>query len=70
MKKLPKLISKRIATAIEELAAQFESKNIQKLKGTPFYRMRVGDYRVIYDVIQSKLLVLIVNVGHRKNIYK
>ena len=57
-------------TAIEELAENPSLKDIQKLTGTPFYRMRVGDYRVIYDIIKGKLVILIIDIGHRKKIYK
>ncbi|MFX0098978.1 MAG: type II toxin-antitoxin system RelE/ParE family toxin [Candidatus Hodarchaeota archaeon] len=43
---------------------------IKKLVGFPYYRIRVGDYRVIFDVQDDKLIVLILEVGNRKKIYK
>ena len=44
----------------------------KKLVGdlSPYYRYRVGDYRVLYEVIDSKLLIVVVKIKHRKNIYK
>jgi mRNA interferase RelE/StbE len=45
--------------------------NIKKLVGyDDRYRLRVGDYRVIYDVIDNQLVILIVGVGHRREIYR
>lgn len=45
--------------------------NIKSMKGMPnTYRLRVQDYRIVYEIIQSELVVLIVDVDHRKNIYR
>ncbi len=45
--------------------------NIKKLKGRyhEYYRLRVGDYRIIYSIEKDRLVILIVRVGHRKEIY-
>ena len=44
---------------------------ITKMKGdNPFHRVRVGDYRIIYEIQNEVLVILIVKVGHRKDIYK
>lgn len=44
--------------------------NVKKLAGyEDRYRLRVGDYRVIYEVIDGQLVILIVGVGHRREIY-
>ena len=64
------MISKRIVQAIEELLENPETKDIRKLTGTPYYRMRVGDYRVIFDLQKKELVILILSLGNRKNIYK
>ncbi|MDC9726204.1 MAG: type II toxin-antitoxin system RelE/ParE family toxin [Candidatus Thioglobus sp.] len=44
----------------------------KKLVGdlSPYYRLRVGDYRVLYEIIENKLMIIIVKVKHRKNVYK
>ncbi|MBC8494438.1 MAG: type II toxin-antitoxin system RelE/ParE family toxin [bacterium] len=44
----------------------------KKLVGdlSPYYRLRAGDYRVLYEIIENKLMIIIVKVKHRKNVYK
>ena len=42
----------------------------KKLKGRNAYRIRSGNYRIIYEIIDNKLIVLVVAVGHRKDIYR
>jgi mRNA interferase RelE/StbE len=43
---------------------------VRKLAGyTDRYRLRVGNYRVIYEIVESELIILIVGVGHRREIY-
>ena len=45
--------------------------NVNKLTGyEDRYRLRIGDYRVIYDVIDEQLVILVVGVGHRREIYR
>lgn len=45
--------------------------NVRKLAGyQDRYRLRVGDYRVIYDVIDAEIVILVVGVGHRREIYR
>lgn len=60
----------KIITKIEQYADNPGAlKNqIKKLTGLPFYRLRVGDYRVVFD--ESGLILNIVKIGHRKDIYK
>jgi mRNA interferase RelE/StbE len=72
-KKLDKL-SDKIAEPILEAIHQLESNprpvGYKKLKGRSGYRIRIGDYRVIYDIIDSKLIIDIITLGHRKDIYE
>ena len=44
----------------------------KKLVGdlSPYYRLRVGDYRVLYEIIENKVMIIVVKVKHRKNVYK
>lgn len=44
----------------------------RKLVGdlSPYYRYRVGDYRVLYEVMDTKLIIVVVKIKHRKNVYK
>ncbi|MEK6918318.1 MAG: type II toxin-antitoxin system RelE/ParE family toxin [Nanoarchaeota archaeon] len=61
------LISQRIIKKASELVENPFSKDIKKLKSMEGYRLRVGDYRVIFDIKKDKISVL--KVGHRKHIY-
>ena len=67
--KMPSEIRERIIMALERLRIRPESCDIKKLVGMPGYRFRVGDYRVIFDREEERLLILIFEIGHRKNIY-
>jgi len=67
LKKLEYSISKRIIKKVEELSENPFSKDIKKLKGSDDFRLRVGDYRVIFSI--EKNIIQILKVGHRKNIY-
>lgn len=66
--KLEKSAQRRISTALRRLLFRPES-YVKKLVGFDAYRFRVGDYRVILDIEKDKLLILVLQVGHRKSIY-
>jgi mRNA interferase RelE/StbE len=69
--KLPKQVAQRIADAIDELADNPRPPGCKKLVGTEnTYRIRVGDYRVIYDIEDDRLTVWVIRVRHRKDSYK
>lgn len=65
--KLDLTLAKRISKKVDELSINPFSKDIKKLKSMPGYRLRIGDYRVIFDV--EKEIISILKVGHRKNVY-
>ena len=61
----------RITAKIDALANQPRPPGVEKLHGRQNrYRLRVGDYRVIYEIQDRILLVLIVDIGHRREIYR
>lgn len=71
-KQLDKLqddIAGRIIASIYDLAKDPRPNGCKKLKGREAYRIRVGDYRVIYEIFDSVLLIDIIALGHRKDIY-
>ncbi len=68
LEKLDYQVQERVVKALERIRIRPEA-YIQKLVGDPGYKLRVGDYRVIMDIDQGKLQVLIIKVGHRKNVY-
>jgi len=70
-KALDKPIQKRIAKAIDTLENNprpFGCKKMEGLEGA--YRIRAGDYRIVYRIKDEVLLVLIIKVGHRREIYR
>ena len=67
---LPRPVAKRIVEKIQDLAEDPFSRDIKKLVDIPLYRLRVGDYRIIFDIKADELVILVVKVGQRSNIYK
>jgi mRNA interferase RelE/StbE len=67
--KLEKVIQERIIAALERIRIRPEA-YITKLVGDPGYKLRVGDYRVIMDIDKGNLLVLVIKIGHRRNIHE
>lgn len=60
----------KIKEAIYNLAENPRPQGYKKLKGRDGYRIRVADYRIIYDIFDDTLIVDVVNVGHRREIYE
>jgi len=71
LKAIPKKDQKRIADKIESLAQCPPDEARTKMKGdNPFHRVRVGDYRIIFEIRRDKQLILILKIGHRKDVYQ
>jgi mRNA interferase RelE/StbE len=71
LKKVPKRDRKRIRGKIDSLSDSLPDPGITKMKGdNPFHRIRVGDYRIIYEIKDEILLILVLKIGHRKDIYR
>jgi len=71
LKKISKPDQKRISKAIDNLAENLPNPNATKMKGNnPFHKIRLGDYRIVYEIQDDVLLILIVKIGHRKDIYR
>lgn len=62
----------KIFLKLDELAENpFENANVKALKGeSNTYRLRVSDYRIIYTVENKELIILVIDINHRKDIYK
>jgi len=70
-KALERPIQRRVATRIDALARDPFPPGSKKLQGEPdHYRIRVGDYRVIYRVEGKRVAILIVKIGHRRDVYR
>ncbi len=69
LKKLEKNVQKRIISTLERIKIRPQA-HVTKLVGDPGYRLRVGDYRVILDIDEGNLIILVIKIAHRKKIYK
>ena len=72
LSKLPKVTIKKAEKAIDSLANNPRPIGVKKLKGTEesLYRIRIGDYRIIYSIEEEIKIIDIIRIGHRKDIYK
>lgn len=70
LKKLPALAQKRILVALLKLAQNPRKGNVRPMVGSTAWRLRVGDYRVVYDIYDHEIVVLILRIAHRKDVYK
>ena len=68
--KLPDATRRRLTRIIDDLAEEPRPQGVVKLASVDAYRIRVGDYRIAYAVRDERLVVLVVKVGHRRDIYK
>lgn len=68
---LPRNELKKISKRIDKLAVNPFPPGYEKMKGEDdLYRIRQGDYRILYAVFEKKLLILIVKIGHRREVYR
>lgn len=65
--KLEAIISNRTIKKVKELRENPFSKDIRRLRASEYFRLRVGDYRIIFSIKNN--IITILKVGHRKNIY-
>lgn len=70
MRSIPKRDVKRILKRIDALAENPRGEGCIKLSGLDRYRIRLGLYRVVYEIIDDRLVITVVRVGHRSSVYK
>jgi mRNA interferase RelE/StbE len=71
MDTLPNSVRERVARAIDALASDPRPAGVKKLQGDAnLWRIRLGAYRIVYEIYDDKLIVLIVRVADRKDIYR
>ena len=71
LRRLPKAQQRRVLAKAAALAENPRPPGCKKLSASEaFYRIRVGDYRIIYAVEHQELIILVVRVGHRKDVYR
>lgn len=73
LKKLEKITEpwySQIKTSILDLGNNPRPQGVKKLKGQPAYRIRVADYRIIYEIADEVRIVDVIDLGHRREIYE
>ena len=71
LKRLPKKDLRRIRKRIDDLAENLPDTATTKMKGNnSFHKIRSADYRIIYEMHDDRLVILVVKIGHRKDVYK
>ena len=68
--KLPEKDFDRIIEDIKQLAETPRPKGVEKIKNSGLWRIRQGDYRIVYSIDDSERLVTILRIGHRREIYR
>lgn len=67
---LLKDVFERVSTSVGRLAEEPRPPGCQKLSGREGWRIRVGDYRVIYEIDDKARTVVVLHVGHRRDVYR
>jgi mRNA interferase RelE/StbE len=67
---VPRKDRQRIVRRIEALAAEPRPAGAEKLSGDDKYRIRQGDYRILYEIQDAQLVVVVVRIGNRREVYR
>ena len=70
LRKIPKADLQRIIQRIKDLATSPRPSGSEKLAGQDSYRIRQGDYRIVYTVDDNQRLIEIIKIGHRREVYR
>ena len=70
MRRIPNRDLRRILETIDALSEDPRPPGVEKLSGQERYRVREGDYRIIYEVKDDQVIVVVVKIGHRKDVYR
>jgi mRNA interferase RelE/StbE len=68
--RLPDNVASRILARLAGLETNPRPADVKKLKGRDAWRIRVGDYRVIYEIHDRVLEIIVITVGHRREVYR
>jgi len=72
LRRLDRSVARRIISRIQWLAEHFDNLKPEPLTGTlsGFFKLRAGDYRIIYKVRKDENLIVVYRIGHRREVYK
>ena len=70
LKRLDKPIQRRVIEAIQALSDAPRPPGVKALTDTSYLRIRVGDWRIVYEVHDGRLVILVVTIGHRSRVYR
>ena len=70
LRQIPKKDVARILKRIEALRAEPRPPGVEKLSGQEKYRIRQGVYRILYEIKNKELIVVVVKIGHRRDVYR
>ena len=70
LERVPAKDRQRIVTRIGALAHDPPAAGAEKLSGDDKYRIRQGDYRILYEIVDAELIVTVVRVGNRREVYR
>jgi mRNA interferase RelE/StbE len=68
--KLPEKERRVVITALETLEPEPRPRGVEKIRGTELWRIRKGDYRVIYYIDDQEQTITVVRIGHRRDVYR
>lgn len=69
-KAIPSHDLKRIIDRINLLADDPRPPGSTKLSGKEYYRIRQGDYRIVYEILDNRLVIVVIKIGHRREVYR
>lgn len=71
LKKLPRTVLERIANSLRTLQENPRPMGVKKLQAEKdAYRVRVGDYRIVYRIVEQAILVVVIKIAHRREVYR
>jgi mRNA interferase RelE/StbE len=70
MRRIPNRDLRKILAAIDSLSEEPRPSGVEMLSGQGKYRVRKGNYRIIYEINEKEIIVVVVKIGHRKDVYR
>lgn len=70
LRKLPTPVRKQVSELVDSLVHDPRPHGVKKMTGVEAWRIRIGDYRVIYSIADQRLVVEIIKIGNRREVYR